>query len=338
MALRPSRTRYSWMVSPVRTKPFNPAGNQIPNSINEENLIKAIESSGYPVQGVVASKLQKRGFYVTEEWPFPNRDTNQPRNLDLSAYCAVERANGTNVEPGLFLLIECKRSIHPYVFFRTLGHQDVSWFPRIAGLAHSGISMLHEVDGMVAVQRLVPGSQAFGLCKLPFVDAGPDICAVFSRAEVNGKKVEVELSGSEVFNGLIMPLAIASDHALRVRAYGGAGQGVFPQLVLCVAVIDAPMLLVESPERCSDPILTPWVRVIRQEPNLEQVAETRIRQYAVDAVHVGFFDTFIETHVLPFASEFGRRAIQLGAGPVLNGGRVPDLERWEWTEITEYKR
>ena len=324
---------YNGMESPVRTKLFNPAGNQIPSSVKEESLIQAVESSGYPLQGMIASKLRDSAFSVTEEWGFSDRDTNGPRTLDLAAYRPLKLEN---VAPGLLLLIECKKSIHPYVFFRTLGHQDVSWFPRIAGLIHGGITMLHELDGMVAVQRLVPGSQAFGLCKLPFVEAGPDICAVFSRAEANGKKVE--LSGSEPSNSVIMPLANACDHAMRVFGHPARSDVVYPDLIICVAVLDAPMLLVESPEQGSDPILTPWVRIIRQEPNLDQFVEERIKHYAVDVVHVDFFDTFIKTHILPFAREFGSRAIQLGVGPMLNGGRVPDIERWEWTEITEYKR
>src|SRR5258708_4416818 len=112
---------------------------------------------------------------------FHDRDTNSPRTLDLAAIRDQIAENAT-VTPGLFLLIECKRSIHTYVFFRTLGDQDLSWFPHIAGLPFGGISMLHEVDGMQAVKGLVVGSKAFGLDRLPFVSAGPDICASFTRA------------------------------------------------------------------------------------------------------------------------------------------------------------
>jgi hypothetical protein len=319
----------------VRAAPTNPARNQIPSSINEENLIKAIESSGYPLQGIAARKLLKWGFYVTEEWGFPDRGSNEPRTLDLVAYCAFERPSQADVAPSLRLLIECKRSIHPYVFFQTLAHQDMSWFPRIAGLPHGGITILHEVNGMQAVRRLLTGSQSLGLSQLPFILDGPDTCAAFSRAEANGNKVE--LSGTDLFNRVVIPLANASDHAMRTFGYTGGRDTtiVYPQLILCMAVLDAPMVLVESPEQWSNPILTPWVRVIRQEPNLEQFAERPIKHYGVDLIHIDFFDTFIETHVLPFAKEFGSRAIQLGAGPLLHGGRVPDIDDWEWTEITE---
>jgi hypothetical protein len=182
---------------------------------------------------------------------------------------------------------------------------------------------------------LLTGSQSLGLSQLPFILDGPDTCAAFSRAEANGNKVE--LSGTDLFNRVVIPLANASDHAMRTFGYTGGRDTtiVYPQLILCMAVLDAPMVLVESPEQWSNPILTPWVRVIRQEPNLEQFAERPIKHYGVDLIHIDFFDTFIETHVLPFAKEFGSRAIQLGAGPLLHGGRVPDIDDWEWTEITE---
>jgi hypothetical protein len=125
----------------------------------------------------------------------------------------------------------------------------------------------------------------------PFCQAGPATCAAFSRAEVNGEKVE--LSGSDLFNRVVMPLANASDHAMRTFGHPGGNEIVYPQLIFCIAVLDAPMLLVESPEQWSDPILNPWVRVIRQEPNIDQFTEGPIRHYGVDLVHVDFFDTFI---------------------------------------------
>ncbi len=319
----------------MRTKPTNPARNQIPNSVNEESLIRAIENSGYPLQGIVATKLLKLDFHITEEWGFPDRESNHSRTLDLIAYAALAKMDGANVYPGLRLLIECKRSVHPYVFFHTLSHHDMSWFPRIAGLPHGGISLLTQVDGMQAVSRLLTGAESLGLAQLPFIVNGPEICAAFSRAEANGNKVV--LSGADLFNKVVIPLAHASDHAMQTFGYAG-GRGtavVFPQLILCVAVLDAPMLLVESPEKWSDPILSPWVRVIRQEPTLDPYSERKVRHYGFDLVHIDFFANFVADYVLPFAKEFGSRAIRLGAGPMLNGGRVPDPDRYEWTQITE---
>ena len=49
----------------MRINSGNPNRNQLPAGIDETELIKAIESSGYPLQGIVASKL-KDYFGVTK--------------------------------------------------------------------------------------------------------------------------------------------------------------------------------------------------------------------------------------------------------------------------------
>ena len=39
-------------------------------SSSEPALVRALEMSGYPLQGVVAERLQLAGFEVVEEWGF----------------------------------------------------------------------------------------------------------------------------------------------------------------------------------------------------------------------------------------------------------------------------
>ncbi|MBE3604875.1 hypothetical protein IMX07_14735 [bacterium] len=320
----------------MRENRLNPARNRIPKSATEKALVEGIENSGYPLQGVVAGKLLKRGFHVTEEWGFPSRVTHEPRTLDLLGTLAVHANSWTDVRPGLLLLIECKKSAHPYVFFRTLAEHDVSWFPRVAGLPHRGIMLVRVENGDVAGQHLISGAQSLGLDKTPFVKDNVDTAAVFSKAELKNDKAI--LSGSEPFNSIIMPLAQASDHAMTVFKHSLNSEFYYPRLIICIAVLDAPMVLVESPEQCADPVLTPWVRVIRQEPDLDQFARWPIKAYTADVVHVDFFDTFLDALALPFAEEFGKRAVRLGSGPMANGGQVPDMDRWEWTEICEFRR
>jgi hypothetical protein len=128
----------------VNAKPGNPSRNRIPIGIKEQTLIDSIEKSGYPLQGVVANKLLTRAFHVTEEWGYADRDTHDARSLDVAAYHGLGSERAAAVNPCLFLLIECKRSTHPYVFFRTTTHSDISWFPHIADLPHGGGGTLQE--------------------------------------------------------------------------------------------------------------------------------------------------------------------------------------------------
>ena len=88
----------------------------------------------------------KRGFAVSEEWAYSDRDSGEPRSLDVLA--ASERGFdlSAQVVPSIVLMIECKRSEHPYIFFRMVTSPDTLWFPYIFGLPHGGVSLKESKD------------------------------------------------------------------------------------------------------------------------------------------------------------------------------------------------
>ena len=92
------------------------------------------------------------------------------------------------------------------------------------------------------------------------------------------------------------------------------------------------MILVDSPEKASDPILCPWVRVVRQEANADPRSWTRLRYYAVDAVHIDFFEDFLHKYLLPFADTFSDRVKRLEE-ILFEDGVVDSLDKWEWNQI-----
>jgi hypothetical protein len=325
----------------MKQKPGNPERNHIPAGIGESDLIKGIEKSGYPLQSVVADRLVKRGFNVTEEWGYSDRDSGEPRSLDVLASSDQRFDRTAEVVPGIVVMIECKRSEHPYIFFRMVTRPHMEWFPSVYGLPHFGAS-LRERNSSKQSERheIVSASRALGLSELPFVSLGPDRAASFSQAKPNGNKVG--LSGAEAFSNLVLPLSKAADHARSVYGHasgpgyiGGRGTAtaVFARAALSIALLDAPMILVEDPDRVVEPVYTPWVRIIRQEPNVDRLSgDTPFRHFAIDAVHIDFFDEYLEKHVSPFEKEFAHRLETLG-DVFLDGGEVPDLDRWHWSEI-----
>ena len=111
----------------IRSAESNPPTNIIPEWVNHPTLIDAIEKSGYPLQGVVAEKLKAAGFDISEEWGFLDKETNAHRSLDLIAWRKLADDKDP-IDPRLELLIECKRSVHPYVFFRKVSDHTHSIF------------------------------------------------------------------------------------------------------------------------------------------------------------------------------------------------------------------
>ena len=310
----------------MRANQDNPEVNQLPPGIDESELGSAIEISGYPLQGMVAKMLGNH-FNVTEEWGYIDAETKEHRSLDLFAGRPLTAAETGGVHPRIALLIECKRSRHPYVFFRSMANRNTRDFPRVVGMPGGGIALRE--TGTNRSMVLSPW-MAFDVHKLPFVDPGPPKCATFAKATPSGKKVE--LTGADPFNSLILPLSKALDHAVPSHGVDSRATNAFPTLMLLVSVLDAPMLLVDEPEKAAEPVLCPWVRVFREEARSKiqpwDNPWDRNRYYTIDAVHSGFLETFLAQHLLPFAQEFAARCVK-NAEIVLRGGEVRSLDNWE---------
>lgn len=135
----------------------NPSTNRLGDGVTEEQVEDAVRRSGYPVQITVANMLraatagQPEGFTVQEEWCFVNEKTKDLRNLDLRADLRLHEWNPQpRVRPVLSLLIECKQSELPYIFFESGSGLLPHDFPRVAGLAH-------RISILLATMTLPPG-------------------------------------------------------------------------------------------------------------------------------------------------------------------------------------
>ena len=95
----------------------NPTTNVLGGGVTEEKLNIAVLKSGYPLQTRVAIAL-KDNFFVQEEWSFIDNQTDEVRTIDLLAEKHLfDKQQKVRVRPILNLIIECKQSELPYIFF-----------------------------------------------------------------------------------------------------------------------------------------------------------------------------------------------------------------------------
>jgi hypothetical protein len=277
----------------MRQSRENPRGNALPPGVSEADISRTIEMSGYPVQGRVAALL-KGAFYVTEEWGYTDRETESHRSLDIFAHRKV--GDGCSID----LLVECKRADLPYVFFRSVVERQYPGVPAIAGIPGDGITLLYNRKGYSTSVVVPPAAILFG-------DAEPHNTAA-SLSAMHRKGSGFELSGSVPFNKTVLPLANAVDYCM--ATFGSASRDVpLPRLLLPIAVIDGPLIRVEHPNSLNDPLLQPWIRVVRQESHGRH---PKRRFYEVDFVHIEFMEQFITEYVLPMANTFADRVNRLG--------------------------
>ncbi|MBK6456509.1 MAG: hypothetical protein IPF87_10585 [Gemmatimonadetes bacterium] len=241
----------------LRSTPNNVPKNVLPAGMKDEALVDAIIASGYPLQGLVAASLLGE-FGVVEEWDYIDDDSKLHRNLDLMAWRRLTPTRESSLAPELRLLIECKKSRQPYVFFRSVTESVAPRFPAFAGLSRDLLTI--STPAGAATADIHPTSL---LClQSDHYVLDPPACSVMSRAYPKGEKVD--LSGSEAYSDLVLPLTKGLRHLqVQLRPERDPWR---PTVVLLVAVLDAPMLLVESPTEAGDPSFCPWVRVVRREP------------------------------------------------------------------------
>jgi hypothetical protein len=273
-------------------------------------------------RGVIAAKL-KEGFGVTEEWGYIDRETKEHRSLDIFAFRGMP-ADG-NIQARLALLIECKRSINPYVFFRNVVDREIPGFPNIGGLTVNSM-FLSALTSNRSLQTSPP--ELLGLPELPFVRPGPPHCSAFGMATAQGDKVY--MSGEDPYKSMILPLTNAMDHAASLYQAREKPTFLRPTLILGIGVIDAPMLVVNNP-REPIPSLTPWVRVPRQEARVDNSWRQHV-YYVIEVVHSDFFDEFVSDHLVPFFNEFAAR-VSRQSSVLLKGGIVANIDNWRWDEV-----
>ena len=247
----------------MKSSQHNPPGNALPQGMKPEQLEEAVQRSGYPLQTVAAVELQKH-FGVTEEWGYVDRETGKQRALDIFAYKRLHDAPvGANlIYPSMALLVECKRSDLPFVFFKSVTSYEMPEFPAVYGLWYELIDLRAKNVG-----RSVTPAEALCITELDFVKAGPTICSTFSKANRKGKGVELakpdsmtkenqkgkagelELSGAETFSGIVLPLVSAMEHVRLHYKSRSNMSPYYPTLVIAACVLDAPMIVADATAR-----------------------------------------------------------------------------------------
>jgi hypothetical protein len=313
----------------MQTSHNNPARNALGPGVGDATVAAAIERSGYPLQTLVSERLSK-AFHVREEWSYVDRDTQGLRTIDIRASRRLyepQVSSRTRVRPQLELIIECKKSELPLVFFATRHRPWLQRFPVVAGLSATDIECTTNND--LSTWSL-PILNALGLDRHPF-QKQPPVSNTFSKC-VWRRAGELELSGDESYNGIVLPLVKAAAHLEESERPKPTFYYFDTYLAVPIAIVDGPMVLIELVNGAPVTTLVPWVRVARHEYDRNSDSWSKDRVWAIEVVHVDFLEEYLEKNLLPFASEFGRLALAHHVEMAEGKGFVSDLAREPYKE------
>lgn len=299
------RNSQQGVIFKMKTTPNNPSTNKLGAGLTETDVLNAVSKSGYPVQTIIADYLRSQ-FAVQEEWSYIDKDTQELRTIDILADKCLWDINKEQprVRPTLDLLVECKKSALPYVFFLSSSKPWVPHFPLLAGLFRHTLILTTDDD---ASSWELPILDALELNSHPFIKE-PEYCMSFAKCVRQGS--DVQLSGSESFHSLVLPILKAMHHFQIAESPPKTAWYFDCHLVIGLGVLDAPMIGIRISEQSHDSRLLPWVRVVKHETDEISDLWNRTRLFAIDIVHKDFLQDYLDKHVLPFAQEFSKLTIK----------------------------
>jgi hypothetical protein len=330
---RPQVSPDVWQAGEVSSDSPNDAVPPLPGGVTFEQLRQAVDKSGYPLQTVVAKKIGA-DFLLQPEWGFLDRTTEEMRAIDLLAtreLYDLKKSNVKRVRPRLVLVIECKKSELPYVFFRS-DYRIEGNFPHVAGLHSSDITFTTDDDPSRWIE---PIRNALGLERHPFI-VGPEGCMTLSKCTRKGGS-DIVLSGTVAYQGMVMPIRSAVEH-FRVSAQPRPTFRYFEaNLVVGLAILDAPMISATVGDR-GESILERinWQRLWRHEPipgDPGNLGHRYGESSAIDIVHIDFLSEYLQDHLMPFAKEFAEKALRHDMELATGKGFASGMEADSWTDL-----
>jgi hypothetical protein len=218
----------------------------------------------------------------------------------------------------LDLLIECKQSDLPYVFFVSATQPQLREFPYFAGLAQDRIVIKTDDDPSTYTETILG---ALSLSEHPFVRDAAEPCMTFSKCVRQGNKIE--LSGTDAFQKTVLPLMKALQYFKKQERPPTTARYFDCHIPLAIAVIDAPMIAARIQNNVTSLSLTPWVRIVRHE--------------AVDPApfydRIQTFGKYLQQHALPFALQFTPLAIKHHVELSTGKGFASGMNACDWRDI-----
>lgn len=305
----------------------NPSTNILTSGINEYRLNKAITSSGYPLQTIISNSLRKE-FSVLDEWSYIDRDTGELRTIDILAQLPMyDSVSHLHIRPKLTLIVECKQSELPYVFFLCPERPYNIEFPLLAGLGIDKIEVT--TDDSASIWEFDP-MNLLELDEHKFYK-DPNYCSTFSKCVRKGQ--EIELSGSEAYNNLILPLVKSLIHFKNAEKPIETFTYFDSFLTIGLGILNAPMVGVKITASGNENVMIPWVRVIRHEYVEDIKSWDKSKLYAIDVVHKDYFEKYLSNHVLPFAHDFASLALKHEKEISSGKGFISGLSNDGWADF-----
>lgn len=176
-------------------------------SPSEEEIMAAIEASGYLMEQEVATQLERSGLHVRTNVAFEGSEEEKSREIDVTAITRVAVDETEKVGALVELLVECKNTANPFVFIaRPKNEADRRRTPEEFVFPYE-YKMSKDLGGGRSTYRPFPPFNHLGFDKVFDAHVKPWKAVQFCRIDRQGKGWHANHGG--LYDAIFYPMAKA---------------------------------------------------------------------------------------------------------------------------------
>ena len=267
-----------------------------------EEIVEAIQASGYLMEQEVATVLESIGFHVETNRAFEDVEESKSREIDVWAFRNDYRNEETKFRLDIELICECKNNANPFVFItRPKNERDKTQFaPREYLFPVQTFEKTLEVspDGKRRSYTMIPAFQYLGLAEHHHYYKQDSKAVQFCKIVRSGKSWEANHGG--IYDSIFYPLIkafVSREQLLKSLRKKEPTLDTWKHITLFfpIIVLYGDMYSVDSLSDNPEPVSISNIAFTRELKS--KVVEGK---FVVDFVRMDSLKLFIETQIAPF--------------------------------------
>jgi len=262
--------------------------------IPEDEILKAIEKSGYLMEQEIATTLEEMNFNVKTNASFEDEEEGKSREIDILAPQELFRDEEKKLTIYTVLICECKNNQNPFVFIKRkknkydLNPAPIEYlFPVEKYWKHTS------KDGYNFVSD-IPPFQFLELKKSHYYYKTEDKAVQFCKIIRKGKNWEA--MHDNIYDGIFYPLIKALNSQIKyVKKFKREWKHIY--LFFPMVVLNSEIYAIQSYDSVKKPVLVDSVSFVR-----EIKSKTINGQYLVDFITKEKLKNHINNKILKFCN------------------------------------
>jgi len=175
----------------------------------EEEIVRAVERSGYLMEQDVASKFENLGYFVETNTAYEDKDEGKSRELDVKAFKRIAFDEDRKISAAVEFLVECKNNSSATVFIgRNKNHADAVFHrrPEFYFPVEEYQARKQLLNNQTQIKYKTP-FEHLGLDKVHYRSTDKQKVVQFCRIDRSGKTWRADHGG--LYDSLFFPMAKA---------------------------------------------------------------------------------------------------------------------------------